>query len=144
MSVRTLILILSIASFAHAQEAQRPTPAATPAPKPQAKKSVGRSAPKTPEQWIAAYMPKVKSALAGRWAAEVTARMTEFAPGNLGVNFTLDAEGAVTAVAVTANTSNEPFAKFCEQFVRETKFAAPPPGALAEGRMQIPFTFTIY
>lgn len=136
MFVRTLILILSIASFAHAAE--------TPRPKAAGKKAASRPASKTPEQWIATYMPKVKAALAGRWGAEVTAKMAEFAPGNLSVNFTLDAEGKVTAVAVTANTSNEPFAKFCDQFVRETKFDAPPPGALTDGQLQIPFTFTIY
>lgn len=136
MLIRTLVLVLSIVSFAHA--------AATPRSKPPAKKSADRTTSKTPEQWIATYMPKVKSALAARWGAAVTARMTEFAPGNLSVNFTLDAEGKVIAVAVTANTSNEPFAKFCDQFVRETKFEAPPSGALKDGQLQIPFTFTIY
>lgn len=146
MFVRTLPLIFCIAlpAFALAEEPPRPKVVATPEPKAQPKKTVRRSVPKTPEQLFAAYMPKVKSALAARWAAAVTARMTEFSPGNLSVNFTLDAEGKVTAVAITANTSNEPFAKFCDEFVRETKFEPPPSGALADGQVQIPFTFTIY
>ena len=149
MFIRTLLFIFSTALFAPPTFAQNETPprpkvTATPEPKSQPKKTARRSTGKTPEQWIAAYMPKVKSALAGRWAAAVTARMTEFSPGNLSVNFTLDAEGKVTAVAVTANTSNEPFAKFCDEFVRETKFEPPPSGALVDGQVQIPFTFTIY
>src|SRR5205807_6955302 len=98
---------------------------------------------KNPAQWITAYTPKVKAALAARWAAELTPRMSEFATGNVSVAFKLDAEGKVTDFAVTANTSNEPFAKFCEQFVRETKFEKPPAGALADRQIEIPFTFTI-
>ena len=89
-------------------------------------------------------MPKVKAALAARWAEAVTPRMKEFVPGNLSVSFKLDAEGKVTDVTVTANTTNEPFAKFCDQFLRDTKFETPPPNALADGRLEIPFTFTIY
>ena len=149
MFIRTLLFIFSIAqiatpAFAQTEAPPRPKVIATPEPKPQPKKTARRPTPKTPEQLLAAFMPKVKSALAGRWAAAVTARMTEFSPGNLSVNFTLDAEGKVTAVAVTANTSNEPFAKFCDEFVRETKFEPPPSGSLADGQIQIPFTFTIY
>lgn len=89
-------------------------------------------------------MPKVKAALAARWADAVTPRMKEFTSGNLGVSFKLDAEGKVTEVTVTANTTNEPFAKFCDQFLRDTKFEPPPAGALADGQLEIPFTFTIY
>ena len=138
MIKRTLLPLLLTALLAmHA-----PATAAEKSAKPKApaKKTPGNGTAQTP----AAYMPKVKAALAGRWAAAVTARMTEFSPGNLSVNFTLDAEGKVTAVAVTANTSNEPFAKFCNEFVRETTFEPPPSGALADGQVQIPFTFTIY
>jgi TonB family protein len=149
MFARTLVLILSVVPFAILAFAQtgdppRPKVIATPEPKPQPKKTTRRYTPKTPEQLLAAFMPKVKSALAGRWGAAITARMTEFSPGNVSVNFALDAEGKVTAVAVTANTSNEPFAKFCDEFVRETKFEPPPSGVLADGQVQIPFTFTIY
>ena len=54
-----------------------------------------------------------------------------------------DATGAVTEFTVVANTSNAAFAKFCEQFVRETKFEKPPAVALEDGQIEIPFTFTI-
>ena len=134
MFTRTLLLLF-ITALAPALQAEPPVKSKTAAKNPK-----GRSA----AQLLAAYMPKVKSALAPRWAAAVTGRMSEFSPGNVSVNFTLDAEGKVTAVAITANTSNELFAKFCDEFVRETKFEPPPADALAEGQVQIPFTFTIY
>jgi TonB family protein len=88
-------------------------------------------------------MPKVKAALAARWAAALEPRMSEFSAGNMKVAFTLDADGKVTDFTVIANTSNEPFEKFCEQFVRETQFETPPAGALTDGQLEIPFTFTI-
>jgi len=148
MFVRTVLFLFGFAQFAAVLCAEpdappRPKVIATPTPKPQPKKTTRRSTPKTPEEWLETYMPKVKSALGAHWAAAVTARMSEFSPGALSMNFTLDANGAVTAVAVTANTSNEPFAKFCDEFVRAAKFEPPPPGALADGQVQIPFTFTI-
>jgi TonB family protein len=126
----------------------RPRVIATPEPTPAARKAAPsrtrRSAPKTPEQWLASYMPKVKAALALRWKDAVTARMSEFTPGNLTVNFQLNPEGKVTDVTITANSSNEQFAKFCDQFVRESVFDPPPTGALSDGQLAIPFTFTIY
>jgi hypothetical protein len=154
MSTRTLLAIFLAATLpAHAQRQVKPQPAA-PAPAPAAapatpaaaapkKAPVKRSTKKTPAQWLAGYMPKVKAALGGRWAEAVEAHMTEFAHGNLSVTFTLDAEGKVTAFAVVENSSNEAFAKFAEQFVRETAFEAPPAGALTDGTVEIPFTFTI-
>lgn len=108
-------------------------------PKTTAKKTQGKSS----AQSFAAYMPKVKAALAKRWAAALAPRMAELSQGTLSVTFKLDAEGKVTDFAVAANTSNEPFAKFCEQFVRETDFEKPPAGALTGGQLEIPFTFTI-
>ena len=88
-------------------------------------------------------MPKVKAALAARWSEEVTPRMRDFTAGSLKVVFKLDGDGKVTGVTVTDNTSNEPFAKFCDQFLRETAFEPPPAGAFADGEIEIPFTFTI-
>jgi TonB family protein len=88
-------------------------------------------------------MPKVKAALASRWAAALEPRLSEFSTGNMKVTFKLDADGKVLDFAVIANTSNEPFAKFCEQFVRETPFETPPAGALTDGQLEIPFTFTV-
>jgi len=138
MSIRTLLLPLFaavlLAAHAPAQSTESP-----PRPKTTAKKAKGKS----PAQLLAAYTPKVKAALSARWAAALTPRMSEFSPGNVNVTFRLDGEGKVTDFAVSANTSNEPFAKFCEQFVRETKFETPPAGALTDGQLEIPFTFTI-
>ena len=137
MFTRTLLPLFITALLAAHAPAQNPEAPAK--PKPAAKKSRGKS----PAQYITAYTPKVKAALAARWAAALTPRMSEFSTGNVSVTFRLDADGAVADFAVTANTSNEPFAKFCEQFVRETKFEKPPAGALTDGQLEIPFTFTI-
>ena len=85
----------------------------------------------------------MKAALAKRWGDAVAARMSEFSHGDTNVTFKLDATGAVTEFTVVANTSNAAFAKFCEQFVRETKFEKPPAVVLEDGQLEIPFTFTI-
>jgi len=129
MSTRALLLVFVFALSPFASAA------------PPARKKTGT---KSAAQLTSAYMPKVKAALGARWAGAVTERMSEFSPGSVDVAFKLDAGGKVTDVAVKANTSNEPFAKFCAQFVRETTFAAPPAGALADGQVEIPFTFTIH
>ena len=135
-------------SFERPAGLPRPEPAAAPEQSSKSKKqkpsASRKSGSKTPAQLLGAYMPRVKSALASRWADAVTKRMAEFSPGNTSLTFKLDAEGKVTVVVVTANTSNEPFAIFCDQFVRETKFQPPPAGALSDGLVEIPFTFTIY
>jgi TonB family protein len=134
MFTRPFLLIAAALLTSHA-----PARAAEPRKPPTtAKKSKGGSA-----RLIAAYMPKVKAALAPRWAAALEPRATEFTRGIVKVTFRLDAEGKVTEFAVVANTSNEAFEKFCEQFVRETPFEAPPAGALTDGQLEIPFTFTI-
>lgn len=91
-----------------------------------------------------AYTAKVKAAFAKRWADAVQPHMSEFQPGNVSVVFKLDAEGKVAAFAVSENSSNEAFAKFCEQFVRETPFDPPPAKSLADGQFEVPFTFWIY
>lgn len=137
MFTRTLLPLLFAMLFAVPAHAQNP---ASPAkPKTTAKKPKG----KTAAQLIAEYTPKVKAVLAARWAAALEPRMSEFSPGNMKVAFKLDAEGKVTDFTVVANTSNEPFAKFCEQFVREATFEAPPADALKGGLLEIPFTFTV-
>ncbi|MEO6755064.1 MAG: hypothetical protein ABIP85_25085 [Chthoniobacteraceae bacterium] len=107
------------------------------------KATVKKTAGKGASPSTAAYPPKVKAALSKRWADAFAPRMAEFLHGSLNVTFKLDAEGKVTAFAVVANTSNEPFAKFCEEFVRETAFEKPPASALTAGQLEIPFTFTI-
>ena len=127
-----LFIAALLAAHAPAQNADTP-------PKPAGKKAKGKSS----GQSLASYMPKVKAALAARWAAALAPRMNEFATGNVSVTFRLDATGVVTDFAVGTNTSNEPFAKFCEQFVRETKFEKPPDGTLTDGSLEIPFNFTI-
>lgn len=136
MFTRTLLPLFIAAHLTALAPALQAEPAK---PKATAKKTKGNS----PAQLIAAYTPKVKAALAAQWAAAVTPRMSEFLPGNVIVAFKLDADGKVTEFAVSTNTSNDPFAKFCEQFVRETKFETPPAGALTAGQLEVPFTFTI-
>lgn len=108
-------------------------PVPTPAPKPEPR-----------NERLAAYVVKVKAAFAKRWGVEVTPKLGDFSPGNCHVTFQLDAEGKVAAFAAGANTSNEAFGKFCEQFVRETEFEKPPAKLLTEGQVEIPFTFAIY
>ncbi len=136
MFKRTLLPLFIAAHFTALAPGLRAEPAK---PKPTAKKTKGG----THAQLLAAYTPKVKAALAAQWAAALAPRMSEFSPGNVIVAFKLDADGKVTEFAVGTNTTNEPFAKFCEQFVRETKFETPPVGALTDGQLEIPFTFTI-
>lgn len=125
-------VLLATHPFAHGQEA----PAK---PKSPVKKSAGKGGAQT----SAAYGSKVKAAMAKRWATELAPHMAEFSQGDLNVIFRLNAEGAVTEFTVLKNSSNAAFAKFCEQFVRETKFEKPPASSLAEGQLEIPFTFTI-
>ena len=137
MLTRTLLpLILTALLAAHAPAQNDETPA-----KPKATGKKTRE--KTPALLIAAYTLKVKAALGARWAAELTPRMGDFATGSVSVAFKLNADGKVAEFEVTANTSNAPFAKFCEQFVRGTKFEKPPGSVLAEGLLEIPFTFSI-
>jgi TonB family protein len=137
MFTRTLLLLLTASLLS----TNTPAHGAEPRKRPRftAKKSKGKSS----AQLVAAYTPKVKAALAARWAAALEPRMKEFSAGNMKVTFKLDADGKVTEFAVVANTSNEPFEKFCEQFVRETQFEPPPADALKDGQLEIPFTFTI-
>ena len=166
MSVRIVcfLSILALTPIAGAQErtrvlfaspAPKPKVVATPTPAPTAKSkpaaapaeaTTPKPAPrkrKTSDP-LAAYMPTVKAAFTARWNDAVTPLMKDFSQGNVSVLFKLDAEGKVADFSVTQNTSNEAFAKFCEQFVRETQFEKPPEKALAEGAVEIPFTFWIY
>lgn len=133
-------------------ETPAPAPAIEPAPapekpaveKPAAPPVVKQSpAPARPAS-SAAYGVKVKAAFAKRWADAVQPHMSDFQPGNVSVLFKLDAGGKVAAFTVSENTSNEAFAKFCEQFVRETAFDPPPAKSLANGQFEVPFTFWIY
>ena len=116
-----------------------PTPAPAATPRPPA-----RRRPARPADPLAAYMPTVKAAFSLRWGEAVTPLLKDFSQGSVSAVFKLDAEGKVLDFAVTQNTSNEAFAKFCEQFVRETAFEKPPGKALTDGQVEIPFTFSIY
>ncbi|MEK0450428.1 MAG: hypothetical protein RL088_2696 [Verrucomicrobiota bacterium] len=89
-------------------------------------------------------MPKVKATLGKGWAAAIQPRASEFQPGNVGVIFKLDVGGSVTDVRITDNSSNEAFAKFCEDYVRALKFDEPPTRALENGALEVPFTFSLY
>jgi TonB family protein len=132
------------------EPAPAPAPAPAPVPeKPAIKKPAAPPVVKQPPAPVrsasaTAYTAKVKAAFAKRWADAVQPHMSEFQPGNVSVVFKLDAEGKVTAFSVTENSSNEAFAKFCEQFVRETPFDPPPAKSLADGQFEVPFTFWIY
>jgi TonB family protein len=156
MFVRTACLLftlaLSINSFAQGSgrplfPPPKPKVVATPTPAPAAPAAVKpapRKRPGKPTDPLAAYMPTVKAAIAARWGESVTPLLKDFNQGNVSVLFKLDAEGKVTDFSVTQNTSNEAFAKFCEQFIRQTTFEKPPEKALAGGQVEIPFTFWIY
>jgi len=137
MFTRTLLMLVTTAHLAAFPQVLRAEPPAK--TKTTTKKAKGKNS----AQMLATYTPKVKAALAAQWPDAVTPHLSEFSPGNLVATFKMDAEGKVTEFGVTANTSNESFAKFCEQFVRETKFETPPAGALTDGQLEIPFTFTI-
>ncbi len=134
---RKFLPVLITAVLAAHAPAQKPETAAPSQPAAKPAKS------KAAAQAVANYIPKVKTALAKRWGDEVAAHMSEFSHGDTNVTFKLDATGAVTEFTVVANTSNAAFAKFCEKFVRETKFEKPPAAALEDGQIEIPFTFTI-
>lgn len=143
MLIRTLTLLFVASQFVLPGIVQAAPPARPSSAK--SKTSARKTTPgKSPAQLTSAYLPKVKAALGARWGAAVTQRMSEFSPGSVDVTFKLDADGKVTDFAVKENTSNELFSKFCDQFVRETAFEAPPAGALTEGQLEIPFTFTIH
>jgi TonB family protein len=152
MIVRFLFLLalLTVPAFAQggrplfappkAKVVATPTPAPLPAtatPKP-------RRRPARPADPMTAYMPTVKAAIAAKWNDTVAPLLKDFSRGNVSVLFKLDAEGKVADFTVTQNTSNEAFAKFCEQFVREITFEKPPEKALVDGQVEISFTFWIY
>ena len=151
MFVRLVCLLSLLTAATWAQEPRRPLFAA-PKPKvvaPPAPTPAGTPKPPTrrrakPADPLAAYMPTVKAAFSLRWGESVTPLLKDFTTGSVSAIFKLDAEGQVLDFAVTQNTSNEAFAKFCEQFVRETAFEKPPAKALVDGQVQIPFTFSIY
>ena len=118
--------------------------APAPAPEPAPPKPRKRVTPRASSDRGSSYAAKVKAAFAKRWAEAVQTHPGEFAAGNVSVKFKVDAEGKVAEFAVTDNTSNEAFAKFCEQFVRETELEKPSEKSLTDGKVEIPFTFWIY
>ncbi len=134
----------------------KPKPKANPAPAPAPEERSSlpppdaAAEPEAPkrnragESALGAYMPKVKAALGKSWAATLQPRAAEFQPGNVSVTFKLDADGKVTTIATTQNSSNAAFGKFCEDFVRGIQFEPPPARALEEGTLEIPFTFWLY
>ena len=152
MFVRIVCLLTLLTAVTWAQErgrplfaAPKPKVVATPTPAPAGTpKPPARRRPARPVDPLAAYMPTVKAAFSLRWGETVTPLLKDFTTGSVSATFKLDAEGQVLDFAVTQNTSNEAFAKFCEQFVRETAFEKPPAKALVDGQVQIPFTFSIY
>lgn len=128
---RTLLVLTAIALHLTAHGAE-------PSAKSASRKTSGKALAS-----LGSYMPKVKRALAKQWGTSVTPRMAEFSQGDVNVRFAIDSEGRVTDCTVSANSSNESFGKFCEQFVRGIQFDKPPSSLLTNGRLEIPFTFTI-
>jgi periplasmic protein TonB len=114
-----------------------PRPPAPPAPEPPKRSRAAETS-------LAAYMPKVKAALGKGWVDSLKEKSSEFQAGNVSITFKLDATGKVTEVKTTENSSNAAFGKFCEEHVRGIQFDAPPPKALDEGTLEIPFTFWLY
>jgi TonB family protein len=117
----------------------RPRVVATPTPKPKPRPRK----PVPPKNPLADYMPSVKATISERWADAVTPRLKDFDAGVIILTFKLDAEGKVIDFKVVENSSNEAFAKFCEEFLRGTVFEKPPEKILKEGTVEVPFTFKI-
>lgn len=125
-------------------------PPTTPEATPEPARPTAPSAPEPPKRSRAAetslstYMPKVKAALGKGWADSLKEKASEFQPGNVSIVFKIDAAGKVADVKTTENSSNAAFGKFCEDYVRAVEFAPPPPKALEDGTLEIPFTFWLY
>lgn len=69
------------------------------------------------------------------------------AVGEVKLQFTLDARGAVSDIRILSNTAGPINAAFAERAVREAKLPPIPPDRLSQlpgGRMQIEYTFTTY
>lgn len=118
-----------------------PAPAAQPPP-PSVPEPPRRS--RAVETSLAAYMPKVKAALGKGWTAALQPHASEFQPGNVSLTFNINGLGKVTDAKITENSANAAFGKFCEEYVRGIQFDPPPPKALEDGTLEIPFTFWIY
>jgi outer membrane biosynthesis protein TonB len=141
MLLRIIVLTSLLALPAATQDTPvKPKVVATPKPKPRPKTPAKPAKPADP---LASYIPGVKAAFAARWVDAVTPRLKDFDPGAINITFKLDADAKVVDFKVVENTSNEAFAKFCEEFVRETVFELPPEKVLTEGAVEIPFTFKI-
>jgi outer membrane biosynthesis protein TonB len=123
-----------------------PTPAPAPADAPaaDAPKPVRKKPPqKSVATLVAEYTKSVKAVLGTRWQEAATERASDFTSGSLSIAFQVDAGGKVVDFAVKSNSSNEALATFCEKLVRETNFEKPPARALTDGKLEIPFNFTI-
>ncbi len=121
-----------------------PAPAPDPAPAADAPKPVRKKPPqKSVATLVAEYTKSVKAVLGTRWQEAATARASDFTSGSLSIAFKVDAEGKVVDFAVKSNSSNDALAGFCEKLVRETNFEKPPARALTDGKLEIPFNFTI-
>jgi outer membrane biosynthesis protein TonB len=93
------------------------------------------------------YNEKVARLIKSRWDIYMKDKGDIVALGSVRVRFSIDRKGRVKGVHSEDNTSNAAFAAICEKTVLESEFQ--PPGkdlsdALADGKLDITFTFTLY
>jgi TonB family protein len=96
---------------------------------------------------LAKYMKGVSSLVGSRWQILVARDREWLALGSVRLRFTILPDGRIDNVVVEANDSNRNFADVCVQAVRDSKLDPLPPEAteqLRDGRLEIPFTFTLY
>lgn len=93
------------------------------------------------------YNEAVGRAISSRWNYYIRDKGDVVALGSVRISFSVDRKGRVTSVRSEENTSNAAFAAICEKAVLDSELK--PPGkdlsdALANGKLDITFTFTLY
>lgn len=107
----------------------------------------GRNAVDAKATPLGRYNEAVGRAIGSRWNHYIKDKGDLVALGSVRVFFSIDRKGRVSGVRTDDNTSNSAFAEVCEKAVLDSEF--PPPGkdltdALADGKLDITFTFTLY
>jgi hypothetical protein len=107
----------------------------------------GRNAVNAKGTPLGRYYETVGRTISSRWNFYVKDKGDLLAFGSVRTVFTIDRKGHVVRIHSEENTSNDAFATVCERAVLESQI--PPPGrdlsdALADGKLDITFTFTLY
>ncbi len=107
----------------------------------------GRNAVNAKGTPLGRYYEAVGRTISSRWNYYVKGKGDLLAIGSVRTVFTIDRKGRVSNVHSEENTSNDAFAFVCERSVLESQL--PPPGrdianVLADGKLDITFTFTLY